>query len=40
MKEDVIRPMQRDSHIPPTTDLTSTDKNNEEIWKFCNVLCG
>ena len=39
MKEDAIRPMQRDSHIP-TTDLTSTDKNNEEIWKFCNVLCG
>ena len=39
MEDDVVRPMQCDSHIPKT-DVTSTNKNNKELWNLGNVLCG
>ena len=37
MKKDALSPLQCDSHLP-TTDGTGTDKRNEEIREFSNVL--
>ena len=31
--------MKRDSYIP-ATNVTGTDKSNEEVWKLVNVLGG